>query len=74
MASKLKIKIDKEKCIGCGTCVAMASKTFDMGSDNKAKLLEKAEDDDKTILQAAQSCPTLAITLSEKGKKVFPEK
>ncbi|MBN2016111.1 ferredoxin [Candidatus Dojkabacteria bacterium] len=71
--AKYKIKIDTKKCIGCGTCVALAGKTFEMGADNKAKLKKGEADDDATVLQAAQSCPTQAILLSEGGKKVFPE-
>lgn len=74
MASKYKIKIDKKKCINCGTCVALAGKTFVLDSDNKAELTKGEWDDDATILQAAQSCPVLAIEIKdEKGKKVFPE-
>jgi ferredoxin len=70
---KYKIKIDKSKCIGCGTCVALAANTFEMGSDMKVKVKKQDGDDDKTILQAAQSCPTQAIELKEGSKKVFPE-
>lgn len=73
MASKYKIKIDKDKCIGCGTCSAVAPKTFKLGIDNKAQVIKGEGDDDKTILQAAESCAVLAIELKDKdGKKVFP--
>ena len=74
MDSKYKIKIDKDKCIGCGTCSAIASKTFTVDSDNKAQIVKGNWDDDKTIMQAAQSCAVLAITLTDQdGKKVFPK-
>lgn len=74
MASKYKIKIDKDKCIGCGTCSAIAPKTFKLDKDNKAKVINPEGDDEKTILQAAQSCAVLAIELKDKdGKKVFPK-
>ena len=73
MASKYKVKVDKEKCIGCGTCSALAPNTFELGSDQKAKVKKKDLDDDKKILQAAESCPVFAIELSEKGKKIFPK-
>lgn len=69
-----KIKVDKEKCIGCGTCAALASKTFELDNDTKAKVKKEDGDDDKTIMQAAESCPVLAIELTdEKGKKVYPK-
>lgn len=74
MASKYKIKVDKVKCIGCGTCSALASKTFKLNSDQKAEVMKGDLDDDKTIHQAAESCPVFAIILKDsKGKKVFPE-
>ena len=70
-----KIKINKKKCISCGTCVALAPKTFVLDKDTKAKVKDAEGDNDKVILQATQSCPTLAIELKDKkGKKVFPKK
>jgi len=56
------IKIDKEKCIGCGTCVALAAGTFAMDGD-KAIVKKEIEDDRETIQMAVNSCPTQAITL-----------
>jgi ferredoxin len=41
-----KIIVDKEKCIGCGTCIALAPEIFEM--DDAGKL-------------AIDSCPTQAI-------------
>lgn len=74
MPSKYKIKIDKEKCIGCASCVAIAPKTFEMDKENKATIKKDDHDDDKTILQAAQSCSVNAINLiNKKGKKVYPK-
>ncbi|MFH1543053.1 MAG: ferredoxin [Patescibacteria group bacterium] len=73
MASKYKIKINKKTCICCGTCSSLAEKTFEIGSNMKAEVKKGTWDSDKEILQAAQSCPVLAIGLTEKGKKVFPE-
>ena len=32
----MKIKINKEKCIGCGSCVSIAPETFDFDDDGKA--------------------------------------
>ena len=36
----MKIIIDKDLCIGCGTCAAIASKSFKMGEDGKAELID----------------------------------
>jgi len=54
------VKIDKELCIGCGTCVALAGKTFEMEGD-KAIIIDENGDDEDTIQMAIDSCPTLAI-------------
>jgi len=56
-------KVDKEKCIGCGTCPALASKTFEMDKDDKAIIISPNGDSDELIQMACDSCPTQAITL-----------
>lgn len=63
----MKIKIDKNKCIGCGTCVALASKTFKLGSDGKAEVIEPSGDEEATIKEALDSCPVDAISLADKN-------
>jgi ferredoxin len=74
MTSKYKIEIDKKLCIGCGSCNAIAPKTFGMNADMKAEVKKGVQDNDKTILQAAESCPVFAIKLTdEKGKRIFPK-
>jgi ferredoxin len=56
-----KIKIDKNLCLGCGTCVAIAPKIFKLGTDGKAEVIEPVGDDEKTIKEAIDSCPVNAI-------------
>lgn len=34
-----KIIIEREKCIGCGSCVALCPKYFKMGDDGKSSLV-----------------------------------
>ena len=58
----MNIKIDEEACIGCGTCVALASKTFEMKED-KAIVIDEKGDDEAMIKMAIDSCPTQAIIL-----------
>lgn len=74
MAKTYKVKIDEQKCIGCGTCVALAKDTFEMNSENKAEIKKGEHDEDSAVLQAAQSCPVAAIEVEdEKGEKVYPK-
>ena len=59
----MNITIDKEKCIGCGTCVALAANSFKMSEDAKAEFLPDSTDDQATIQMAIDSCPTQAIIM-----------
>ena len=40
MAKKWKITIDRDLCIGAGSCVALAMKTFALDQENKAIVME----------------------------------
>jgi len=74
---EMKIKVDKDKCIGCGTCVALAPKTFELRDDSKAYVIEPPgdvksrgdhvpfRDDEETIKEAIDSCPVDAIEYAD---------
>ena len=58
-----KIIVDKNKCIGCGACVAACSDSFEM-KDGKAHAV-KAEVEKLTCEQSAiSSCPVDAISMN----------
>ena len=61
----MKITIDKNLCIGCGTCTAIASKSFRLGLDGKAEVIEPMEDEEQKIQEAIDSCPIAAIKSTE---------
>ena len=54
------IKINKEMCIGCGTCEAVCSEVFTMDDDGKAKV--KEQKDIPCVQEAIKSCPVAAIS------------
>ena len=58
-----KIEVNKDVCIGCGSCVAIAQDTFDFGEDGLAEA--KNEEITEEVRDAAEACPTDAIELSE---------
>ncbi len=69
-----KIVVDRVKCIGARSCVAVAPGVFQMDDGNLAYVVNPESEDDDTILLAAQSCPVLAVLLyDENGKQIFPE-
>jgi ferredoxin len=55
------ITIDKSKCIGCGMCTMLASKTFKLGKDGKSEVIKPWKDNDDQIKEAESSCPVNAI-------------
>ena len=61
----MKIKVNKDKCIGCGTCVMIAPKSFKLGDDGKAEAIEPTGDDEEKIKEAIDSCPVDAIEYAE---------
>ena len=71
----LRIRVDRDLCIGAATCSAVASLTFALDEHNKAVILDTVEqENDQQIIEAAQSCPVLAIIIeNEKGERVFPK-
>jgi len=59
----MNIKIDQEKCIGCGYCVSVAPEVFRLNEENKSEVIAEADlsqFEDK-IKESAQGCPVQAI-------------
>lgn len=72
----MKIKLNKDECIGCGACTVIMADLFEMGDDGKARLkggvlkgkfiekdLAKNSDD---AAEAASSCPVEAIKVEKR--------
>lgn len=60
------VKIDKEKCLGCGACVALVPELFKMGADLKAEVIAEniTKISGEKIKEAINSCPNGAISAS----------
>lgn len=56
------VKVDKEKCIGCGACTAVCDQVFEM--KNGKSVVKKGQEKSKIpcVKEAADSCPVGAIT------------
>ncbi len=62
--AKLKVEIDKNKCIGCGVCVSLHPDLFEMGPDGKARFIGgDKEGNEKGVREAIASCPMGAIKI-----------
>lgn len=53
--------VDKEKCVGSGTCVALCPNVFQMDDDGKAYVTDSAGASEQEIQQAIDACPVQAI-------------
>ncbi len=63
----MKIKVDKEACIGCGTCVALAPNTFALDEEGKSIVTNPQGDKEEDIRKAAEACPVGAIEIEEEN-------
>lgn len=63
----MKIRVNKDICIGCGACAAIVPDVFELEDDGLANCkIKKIEDNIKEDIQdAADSCPTNAIEVDE---------
>ncbi|MDP3837052.1 MAG: ferredoxin [bacterium] len=55
------VRVDQDKCIGCGLCVGMAPEVFVMNADYKSEVINTESTD--AAREAAASCPVDAIIL-----------
>ena len=69
----MKVRVDRDLCIGVGNCVAYAPTVFTLDEENKAVVLDPSSVDDNTLLEAAESCPENAIIIEDdEGRQLYP--
>jgi len=69
----LKVRVDRDLCIGVGNCVAAAPTVFKLDKNNKAVVLKPESIDDDTLMNAAESCPVNAIIVEDDdGNQLYP--
>ncbi len=54
------VKVDKEKCIGCGTCQSICPEVFEIDNNGKAKIISQIKS--PCIKEAIESCPVDVIS------------
>jgi len=68
-----KIKLEREKCIGCGSCAAVCSKYFELIDDGKSHIKDavKQEMEELEVVKlecaesAAEACPAQCIHIEK---------
>jgi len=69
----MKVKVDRDLCIGVSNCVAIAPTVFKLDDKDKAMVLDSSSVDDDTLLEAAESCPENAIIIEDdEGNQLYP--
>lgn len=61
----MKVKVNKEACIGCGACAAICEALFKLNDEGLSEVVreEVKEEEKQEVLDAAESCPTAAIVV-----------
>lgn len=68
----MKLVVDKDKCIGCGACVAISPNNFDFDEDGLSSVIaEEVTDETRNAIDA---CPVYAISIDESASQVEKDK
>lgn len=63
----MKVKVNKNACIGCGACAACCPNVFEFDDEGYARaIVEEVPSDDKdSVKEAEEGCPTGAVETTE---------
>lgn len=61
------VKVDQDKCIGCGACVAIDPENFDFNDEGISTVIEKKAA--PAAKDAEEACPVLAIDVIEEEEE-----
>lgn len=64
MSTAWSVTVDRDVCIGSGSCVLYAPATFTQDDEAKAVVLDHSTDSLESVRTAVEACPTRALTLS----------
>jgi ferredoxin len=62
-----RVEVDRARCVGSGTCEALAPAVFEVDDDGVLAVLhsQPAEDEVPDVRDAVDACPTRALALSD---------
>lgn len=62
------IAVDRERCMGTGTCMVYAAGSLDLDADGRAAVRHPITDDLAAVQSAVEACPTEALTIVGAGR------
>lgn len=65
MSAQWEVAVDGQSCLGSGICTSMAAGRFVLGPDGHSRPVEERIDADPAVIDAAESCPAEAITVTD---------
>lgn len=69
----MRVRVDRERCMGAANCVVVAPQAFKLDHDNKAVVLDISKVDDDILMDAAEHCPFDTIIIEDdKGEQIYP--
>ena len=68
------VVVDQDRCVGSSICISIAGEVFGLNDEGQAFVRNPAGADVETVLEAAEGCPTTAITIRSRGtgEVLFP--
>jgi len=74
MARALRIRVDRNVCVGNAMCTTIAPGVFALNDDRQSEAVNPGGDAEERILEAAENCPVSAILVedAETGERLFP--
>jgi ferredoxin len=63
----VRITVDRDRCEGLGMCESMAHEFFELDDDDQLTILDDSpgEEHRQKVHAAVESCPVMALTLSD---------
>lgn len=71
---RLRIIVDQDKCVGSTTCINTARATFALDELGKSSVVNAQGDPEEIVIEAAESCPVgaISITDADTGEQICP--
>ena len=62
-----RVEVDRDRCVGSGTCEALAPTVFEVDDDGVLAVLrpQPGEGEVRDVRDAVQACPTRALALAD---------